>query len=240
MGSNQKQKMEHHYFDIFNRIYTLPLGNIEYYRDKPDIMIHGERKLGIEIRNFYIEEGGLTQSEQKQRDMRKHAIRKAHQKYLKKGGKHEINFSFNKNYPIRDIRKLVDKIVEVILTIEVNESGGIRISNYFSDIPEIVFIYINQNECSDPQWRNDQSHIGLQIMSTDKLEQILRVKEKKVEEYEKCDIYWLLFVIDSFDRAQEQLMPDEVLNGEVKLASDIYEKIILFLNQEQQILHLKG
>lgn len=230
MAAKSNQEIEHHYFELFRRIYPLPQGEIEDYRDKPDIIIHGQQKLGIEIRQFYIEEGGLTESEQRQRDIRKCVIQKAHQEYLKKGGKNDINFSFNKNHPIpiRDIRKLVSKIVGVIFRLEVIETGGIRISNYFSDIPELDFIYINPNIYSNPKWIYRQSHIGFNTMSIDKLTQILEDKEKKVEEFEKCDIYWLLIIIDSFDRAQEQLIPEEILNGEVKLSSDVYKKLLYF------------
>ena len=76
-------------------------------------------------------------------------------------------------------------------------------------------------------------------MSIDKLENILRNKEKKAEKYIKCDAYWLLVVIDSFDRAQEQEIPQEILNGEVKLESDIYEKIILFQTAPECVLEFK-
>jgi hypothetical protein len=238
MVLKSNQEIERHYFELFRKVYPLPDGELRY-GDKPDIIIDGERRLGVEMTNFYVEGGELIESEQIQRRIRKIILKKAQQKYTHKGGKLEISFSFNKQYPIRHSQKLIPKIVEVIRRLESSRTG--KISKYFlEDIPELDFVYINPILYSNPQWRNVQGYIGVNQMSMAKLKQILNSKEKKAEKYEKCDAYWLLVVIDSFDRAQEQLIPDEILNGEIKLASDIYKKIILFLNQEQQILYLKG
>jgi hypothetical protein len=238
MALKSNRQKECYYFELFRKVYPLPDGELKY-GDKPDIIIDGKRRLGVEMTNFYVEGGELIESEQIQRRIRKIVLKKAQQKYIHKGGKFEISFSFNRQHPIRHSRKLIPKIIEIIRRLESSRTGGI--SKYFlEDIPELDFVYINPNLYSNPQWRNVQGYTGVNQMSMAKLEQILSGKEKKAEEYEKCDAYWLLVVIDSFDRAQEQLIPDEVLNGEVKLDSDIYEKIILFLNQEQQILHLKG
>lgn len=239
MALNLNQKIERHYFELFRKVYPLPDGEVRY-GDKPDIIIDGERRLGIEVTNFYLERGERIESEQNQRRIRKVVLKKAQQKYIHKGGKYEINFSFNKDHPIRDIQKFTCKIVQKIFKLE-EASITERISGYYlTDIQELGFVYINQNLFGNPQWRNDQSQIGFKTMAIDKLEQILRDKEKKLKKYEKCDAYWLLVVIDSFDRAQEQQIPQEVLNGEIKLASDVYEKIIVFQTAPEHIMHFKG
>jgi hypothetical protein len=116
VAAKSNQEIEHHYFELFRRIYPLPDGEVTY-EDKPDIII-GERRLGIEVTIFYLEEGDDSESEQKQRNIRKVVLKRAHQKYIGKGGKHEINFSFNKDYPIRDIQKLASKIVDVMCRLE--------------------------------------------------------------------------------------------------------------------------
>jgi hypothetical protein len=108
--------------------------------------------------------------------------------------------------------------------LEVSKTGGI--SRYFlEDIPELEFIYINPNLYNDPQWRLTQGYTGCNIMSITRLTEIVREKENKAKNYIKCDAYWLLLLIESFDRAQEQIMPFE----EVKMESDVYEKIILYI-----------
>jgi len=50
----RQQINERHYFEMFRRAYPLPAGAIRY-DDKPDVILEGEQKLGIEITNFYPE-----------------------------------------------------------------------------------------------------------------------------------------------------------------------------------------
>jgi len=240
MAAKSNQEIERHYFELFRRIYQLPNGQVTYgHKPGPDIIIDGERTLGIEVTNLYLERGQLPESEQKQRKIREDILKKAHRMYMDKGGKNEINFSFNESHPIRDSRKVIRKIVEVICRLERREDfkpKGYRISNYFSDIPELGDIFINQKISSNPQWRIFQIHTHVKTMSVDGLEQILRDKEKKAENYKICDAYWLLVVIDSFDPAQEQVIPEKILNGEVKLASDIYERKIVFQTPQDYLI----
>ncbi len=217
------QKIERHYFELFRKIYQLPDGEIKF-GDKPDVIINGDKRVGIEITNFFVEKGQLPISEQNQRRIRKDVLKKAHQRYMKGGGKHEISFSFNKEQPIQNSQKLIPRIVELIQKMEVSKTGGI--SRYFlEDIPELEFIYINPNLYNDPQWRLTQGYTGNNIMSVPRLTEIIRNKEHKAQNYRKCEAYWLLLVIESFDHAQEQIMPFE----EVKVESGVYEKIILYI-----------
>lgn len=233
MPPKSYQQNERQYFEHFSKIYPLPNGQLTY-GDKPDVIIDGERKVGIEVTNFFIERGEIPQSEQNQRRIRNDILRKAYQKYKQEGGKYEISFSFNKAQPIRDSKKLISRIVDLVRKLEISRSGGI--SKYFlRDVPELDFVYINHNSYSDPHWRLTQGYTG-QMMSIHRLTEIVRDKENKANSYRKCDTYWLLIVIDSFDRAQEQGIPIE----EVKLESDVYEKIILYISGPEHVLELKG
>jgi hypothetical protein len=239
MAAKSNQEIERHYFELFRRIYPLPNGQV-IYRDKPDIIIEGEKRLGIEVTIFYLERGELQQSEQNQRRIRKVVLERAQEMYIHKSGKFEINFSFNRDHPIMNIQKLTCKIVQKMFELEkASLTEGIS-GYYLKDIPELDFVYINPNLYINPKWRNDQSHIGFKTMSVDKIKQILIDKERKAEKYIKCGAYWLLLVIDSFDRAQEQIIPQKILNGEVKLASDVYEKIIIFQTAPEYVLELKA
>ena len=57
----------------------------------------GERRIGIEITNFFLEKGDLEESEQKQSIVRKYVVAMAHQSYLENGRKRiELSFSFDK------------------------------------------------------------------------------------------------------------------------------------------------
>jgi len=231
MARNSNQRIERHYFELFRKVYPLPDGEVKY-GDKPDVILCGNRRLGIEVTNFYLEKGELPESEQNQRRIREDVVKKAQQKYMNEGGKFEISFSFNKEQPIRGKKELIPKIVDVIFKLENSRIGGI--SKYFiKDIPELDFIYINPTTYSDPEWRLIQVYEG-QIMSMPRLTEIVKEKEKKAKNYIKCDGYWLLVVVDFIDSAQDQ----EIQVEGVKLKSDVYEKIIVYKTAFEHILEL--
>lgn len=215
------QEIERHYFELFSRIYPLPDGQVKY-GDKPDVIIDGQRRVGIEVTNFFLERGELPESEQKQRRIRKNVLKKAQRLYMDGGGKYEISFSFNKDQPIQQGQKLIPKIVEVIRRIEASRTGGIA-KCFLEDIQEVSFIYINQNLYIDPKWQNIQDYTD-QRMSVPRLLEIVCEKENKAKNYSKCDAYWLLVVVDPMDSAQDQ----EIQIEGVELKSDVFEKIIVY------------
>lgn len=53
---------------------------------------------------------------------------------------------------------------------------------------------------------------------------VLRVKEKRSEQYIPCDAYWLLVVVDFINSAQDQ----EIRVDNIKLQSNVFEKIIIY------------
>jgi hypothetical protein len=229
MPPKSNQEIEHHYFELFRRIYALPDGQVKH-GDRPDIIVEGARRVGIEVTNFFLEKGELPESEQKQRRIREEVLKKAQRKYMDAGGRYEISFSFNKERPIKRGQKLVPRIVEVIRKIEASRTGGIS-KCFLQDIPELDFVYIDPNLYTDTEWRITQLHNG-QIMSTSRLSEIVREKEKKAMNYRKCDAYWLLVVIDFADSAQDQ----EIQIDGVELRSDIYEKIIVYKTVSNHVL----
>lgn len=62
-------------------------------------------------------------------------------------------------------------------------------------------------------------------MSPEKLWEIIREKEGKLREYQPCDAYWLLIIMDFFDNAQDQEIPKDALKD---VSSQVFEKIILY------------
>jgi hypothetical protein len=92
MAKRSNQEIELYYFDMFRRDYRLPEGTI-VPGDKPDVILEGKRKIGIEITNFFLENGALPESEQVQQKAREAAVSKAQQVYLANGGK-RIELSF--------------------------------------------------------------------------------------------------------------------------------------------------
>lgn len=230
MAVKSNQEIERYYFELFRRIYPLPKGEVKY-GDQPDVIIEGERKLGIEVTNLFLEKGELPESEQKQRPLRKIVLRKAQQKYVNNGGKYEVSFSFNKTYPILDVKNLSSRIANKVLELEKSSIIEGASGYYLNDIQELDFVYINPNLYTDPEWRLTQLYEG-QIMSISRLNDIVREKENKTKNYKRCDAYWLLIVIDFADLAQDQ----EIQSDGVKLKSDIFEKIILYKTIFNQLL----
>jgi hypothetical protein len=76
MGKSSNQEIEKYYFEMFRNDYPLPSGNV-VYGDSPDVVIDGERKIGIEITNFYHKPGTDPESEQIQNSWRCKVISEA-------------------------------------------------------------------------------------------------------------------------------------------------------------------
>lgn len=215
--------LERHYFEMFRRDYQLPEGTI-VHGDKPDVILEGERKIGIEITNFFLEDGALPQSEQVQRKAREAVVSKAQQIYLSNAGKRiMLSFSFDKASAIRDQGKLATKIAEVAKDIDGRKTGAIS-KNALKDMPELSFIFLNATEYENPKWQVVQCYSG-QIMSMEKLRGIVSAKEEQSKSYKHCDAYWLVVVVDFIDRAQDQEIQ---IDGFEKIDSTVFEKVIVY------------
>ena len=221
MPSNQD--IEKYYFEMFRKDYSLPSGKITY-ADAPDVILENTKRIGIEITNFFLEEGSLPESEQVQRKLREIVITTAQESYQSKNGKKfELSFGFNKANPIRDQKNLVKNIVQFAESIENNGSGRV-LTKYFEMIPELSFVYRNTNEYPDAKWRIVQVY-DVPIISRDRLIAIIRTKEQRAKKYENCDEYWLLVVVDSVNPAQEQEIRAE--NFE-KIQTNVFKKVIVY------------
>jgi hypothetical protein len=137
------QEIERYYFEKFRQQYTLPPGRVEY-SDKhvvggPDVIIESNKKIGIEITNFYLKPGCRLNSEQRQSALREKVIREAHRLYLANGGKNiELSFGFNL---IEKKEGLAQRIADFVSTIEHKESGTVSLAA-FRHIPEVAFIIL--------------------------------------------------------------------------------------------------
>ncbi|MDH4133881.1 MAG: hypothetical protein OEV31_03760, partial [Gammaproteobacteria bacterium] len=115
---------------MFRRDYQLPEGMI-VHGDKPDVILEGRSKIGIEITNFFLENGAFPESEQVQQRAREATVSKAQQAYLASGGRRiELSFSFDKAVPIRNQAKLSNKIATLAKTVDTQKTGSIRKDDY--------------------------------------------------------------------------------------------------------------
>lgn len=223
MAKKSNQEIERYYFEMFRRDYKLPEGTI-VHGDKPDVILEGKRKIGIEITRFFLENGALSESEQVQRNAREKVVSEAQQIYLVNSGKRiELSFSFDKLSPIREKKKLIEKIATVAKNIDKLETGAIH-KDVYKDIPELSLVYLNAKEYTDPKWRVFQCY-SCQLMSMEKLRTIVSAKEAKSKYYQHCDAYWLVVVVDFIDSAQDQEIQ---INGFEKITSTAFEKVIVY------------
>ena len=222
------------YFELLRRDYRVPAGRI-VFGDKPDLILQGTRKIGIEITNFFLENGALPESEQVQSRARKAVVREAQRIYLADGGKRiELSFSFDKARPIGDSNGLAKKMAELARRVEGSPTGEIWRKN-FKGIPELSFVYLYATESDDAQWRVGQGYSG-QLMSRDKLLDIVRKKESKSKDYRPCDAFWLVVVVECMDPAQDQEIQ---IDDFQKIHPTVFEKVIVYKPLFHHVLEAK-
>jgi len=223
MNKRTNQDIEKYYFEMFRKDYPLPPGTITY-TDAPDVILEGAKQIGIEITNFFIEEGSLPVSEQAQRILRKKVVSRAQQIYHAQNGKSfEITFGFNKANPIQDQKILTTKILQLARNVEMNGTGEVP-KKIFEVIPELSFVYLNAEEYSNAKWRIVQNY-NVRVISKDRLLDIVRVKEVKSKKYKKCDVYWLVIVVNFINPAQDQEIQVDLFE---KIQTNIFEKVIIY------------
>jgi hypothetical protein len=66
------QSIERRCFEMFRKNHPLPSGAV-IYGDKPDVILKGAQKVGVEMANFYVTYGASQNSEQVQRKRRESA-----------------------------------------------------------------------------------------------------------------------------------------------------------------------
>ncbi len=234
MNKKSNTEIEQHYFEMFSKDYQLPYGPITH-KDKPDFMIQGKKKIGIEMRRFYFEDGKLQESEQRQRDLCKGIVSDAQLTYQERNKeKIELTIGFDKGNPVRAPKDTVQKLVALAEKIKGKNIGQIG-KRIFESIPEISFVYLNTIEYPDPKWRVVQVYNG-SILSRDGLIKIVKDKEKSSKQYEPCDSLWLLVIVDFMDRAQDQEIQIDDFR---KIESTVFEKIIVYKTLFGHILEAK-
>ena len=220
---NETVRRQCRYFEMFSRDFPLPKGTIEH-RDKLDVILHGERVIGIEMTNFYLEPGGSSASEQQQRKMRTAVVSEAQRLFQQSGNKNAaFIFGFDKNHPIDNGNALARRIATLaeVLSHEPPD-GEISPNRYRQQIRELSFWYRSRTTNEGVPWQVCQVH-KTPIMSIARLKSIVATKEAKSNGYQPCGAFWLLVIVDFFDRAQDQ----ELSNGE-RLTSTVFEKIIVY------------
>ena len=168
--------------------------------------------------------GDALESEQRQTPLREGIVRSAQGIYRATGGNVELSFNSNPDIPITPARRkmLLDELANVAKRMDASATD--RTSPIYPRpvIPEVANMYFTGDHYSDPYWRIFQVSTFTK-MSRSTLEDIVREKEGKSQQYKKCDAYWLLVIVDWTDRAQDQEIRLEGLN----ISSKVFERIIV-------------
>jgi hypothetical protein len=233
MSRLDNQDLERYYFELFESHYEVPDGEI-VFTDKPDVIVRGSQTLGIEIANLYLADGANDESEQVQRNRRRQLLERSQALHLASGGKHiELSVAFNPKYPILELEPMAISLSAIARSLQDSPSGQAN-RILFEHVPELSFIYYNHKEYADAKWRPVQVY-NVPSLSIDRLRVLVLDKTKKLRQYQPCDIYWLLLIVDFMDPAQDQDLqwpPEELL------AQSPFERILLYKPQFRQVVQV--
>jgi len=226
MHQPSNQEIEKYYFELFAKDFPLPNGEI-IFGDKPDVIIHDTKKIGIEIANLYLADGADATSEQVQRKRREKVIKLAEVDYKSKRNlNYEFNISFNPIAPIINAKYVANNLVNFIISIE-NKPGEFFTNNAFNISPEIYSVHRSHKEYPDAKWKTYQVYSGRNL-HVSRVRETVQQKNQLISEYSHCDTYWLLLVVDFMDPAQDQEIDWPV--GEPPIECK-YEKVIIYKPQ---------
>lgn len=202
MGRATTRRREHQAFESFRQDFLLPEGRV-HYSDKPDVVIEGPRKIGVEITDLHLVDGKNPDSEQVQRRHREAVLARAQALYMEAGGRPiELVVAFAYDTPIRKVEPLAAQLSELGKLVEQGPFGNIPDCR-FDHIPELRYVYCSGREYTNARWRTSQSY-GVPLLAVSRVEEEVARKTKKAANYQSCDCYWLLIVVDFMDPAQDQ------------------------------------
>lgn len=212
---------------MFRQHYRLPEGTI-HYGDKPDVILAGPKRVGIEIRRLFMEAGG-------QQTIQRKVVAEAQRIHQARSTERfRLLFDFDGTHPIRDPQKLSRQLADFAASIQSQTSGKVQ-NDLIKHMPEVSSAYKIAHQSANDPWSRQQSYHGRREMSLDGLQKVVREKEAKCRDYEKCDAYWLLVVVDYLDLAQDQ---ETRIFGLDTIRSQVFERIILYKTVFHRIVEI--
>jgi hypothetical protein len=197
----KQQEEEWQAFQSFQNDYPLPKGAIER-SDKPDVLIHADKTLGIELTTLYIVDGQDAASEQRQTKPRERAVARAQELHVESGGRPiELAIGFNPEFPITDVEGLARSIAEIAQYVQRGAPGQIEQATY-DHLDCVNFIYFS-GEWANPRWFVQQSY-AVPLLRVNRVREVVADKIEKAKEYRSCDAYWLIITVDFWNPAQDQ------------------------------------
>jgi hypothetical protein len=150
------------------------------------------------------------------------------------GGDIGLVVGFNLASPVvaKTRQSLAARLATFAKAIETRASGEAARSLFHDVMPELDYIYLIANH-PGAVWRVQQVY-GVNAMSAERLETIIRAKEAKATSYRSCDALWLLVVVGWIDPAQEQ----EIRIDGLSIQSEVFDKIIIYKPNFEHIVEL--
>ncbi len=162
-------------------------------------------------------------------------MEKAHQHYRAKTSRGiELTANFNPNVPLTPAScKMLPRQLAAFAAQNEHKPSGPYYGNGLP--PEILGLWLSNRDWPNPTWARRGQVYSVEEMAVPRLLDIVAAKEAKAAEYERCDAYWLLVVVDWIDAAQEQ----EITISSPQLESSVYEKIIIYKPTFDEIVEVK-
>ena len=225
--------VEQHYFEQFRCDYAMPNGEV-IYTDRPDVIVDGPKRVGIEITNLYLESGNKPESEQVQRRRRVQVLKRAQELFVSAGGPNtELSVGFNPSFPISEVESVAIALSSLGQQLVGQPTQPVARHRY-RHIPQLSFVYHNGTAYPNAEWRLMQGFY-VPALSIDRLQAVVDEKTAKASKYQPCDCYWLLVVVDFMDSAQDQhfVWPQSSM-----LQRGAYEKVILYKPQFREVMEV--
>lgn len=227
---------------IFEEFRTLhaEFPNGDYQQtDRPDFIIKSEsNKIGVEITEVF-QDSHLGHSKYQQRSSVRHLITK---KLIEKLQEivpftFHVSIHFSDHIPIRKNKEqeLIDNLFNCCSKPlrELKNYQSMVIEDYFILPDTVDFIRINRYDGLDESFDEKPDGGVVSNLEYKHLKPILQKKDSKLDDYQKCDEYWLLIREGNYYAGTFK-----ELNLELPVQSK-FDKVYLFRTNENSIIELK-
>jgi hypothetical protein len=236
----KKELLENSIFDKFKKSYNpFPQGKIDHI-DKPDFIIHSNKKIGVEITQIF-----------KDQESKKGSLLKSVEEITKKVSE-EIIFLLNKNQKPKCYisvhlnenefpSQLSPKEIAEYCFSDIDKNINVNQKNYILEIhnngqlPILVDSYevIFNEKVKDFEYIESYSTLG-GVIDNSGLQYILDKKEEAKREFIKCDEYWL--IIKSGEFSADYFPSIEINPKELKTS---FDKIFILKYLENEVIEIK-
>lgn len=106
--------------------------------------------------------------------------------------------------------------------------------NAFEDIPQLGYLNHNGKEYANSKWCSAQSH-DVPALMIQRVKKQIAEKAAKVVGYQPCDAYWLLFIVEFWDPAQDQ---DIDWPANERVGPTPFERILIYKPSFKQVVEI--